>query len=250
MSVKTAPPSDSATSGRADLARLGAPPLPQVNLLPPEVRASRQLGRTKAWLGVGILLVVLLIGGGYVLAALARADAAADLADAEAESQRLLSEQAQYAEVPRIRAEIGRAEQARLVATSTEVFWTDYVRAIQAVLPADVRITELVTEMPEPGTEGMPSGSPLDMANIGTVSFMAESQTLPDMAAWMDGLDSIPGFGSATYSTATLIDRDGLVVYEIAVEVRVDERVFAGRFLEAPDEAGDGQSDENEAGDE
>ena len=57
MSVKTAPPSDSATSGRADLARLGAPPLPQVNLLPPEVRASRRLGRTKAWLGVNVTAV-------------------------------------------------------------------------------------------------------------------------------------------------------------------------------------------------
>jgi len=243
MSVKTAPPSDSATSGRADLARLGAPPLPQVNLLPPEVRASRRLGRTKAWLGVGILLVVLLIGGGYVLAALARADAAAELADAEAEAQRLVSEQAQYAEVPRIKAQIGRGKEARLAATATEVFWTDYVRAIQAVLPAEVRITELTTQMPGPGDEGMPSGSPLDMPNIGTVAFMAEARALPDMAAWMDGLNSIPGFGSATYSTATLTDDEGVAIYEIAVEIRVDERVFAGRFLETPDEADDEAGD-------
>lgn len=243
MSVRTAPPQDARTDGRPDYAALGVAPFPQVNLLPPEVRSRRQLGRTKIWLGIALLVVLLLIGLGYVVAALARASAADDLADAEAEVQRLMAQQAQYAEVPLVKGQIATAERARLMATETEVVWPEYIRAIQAVLPPGVTITQLATEMPGPGTDTMSSGSPLDIPNVGALSFMAQARTLPDMAAWMDGLDAIQGFGSATFTTATLTDDEGVIVYEIAVQVRVDESAFAHRFVEQP-EAADGADDD------
>lgn len=245
MSTKTTTPGLSQGEGRPNLAALGAPPRPQVNLLPPEIASKRALGRVKGWLFISILVVVLVLGVGYVLAAMGRTQAADDLADTEAEAQRLMQEQTQYAEVPEVKAQITNHIEARLLATATEVLWPQYFRAIQAVLPEGVSITQMQTEMPGPGVATASSGSPLDMPNVGAVSFTAQAKSLPDMASWMDGLNSIEGFGSATYSTATLADNEGVVTYEITVQVRVDERVYANRFAEDAEDAGtsDGSQD-------
>ncbi len=40
----------------------GSPTHPQVNLLPPEIRAGRQLSSIKSWLGLGLLLTLLVAG--------------------------------------------------------------------------------------------------------------------------------------------------------------------------------------------
>ena len=40
-----------------------APLLPQVNLLPPEVKAARGLARIKRWLAVGVLVTLILATG-------------------------------------------------------------------------------------------------------------------------------------------------------------------------------------------
>lgn len=209
---------------------IGAPALPQVNLLPPEVRSRRALGRTKARLAVGVVLVLLAVALAYVFASLAKAQAATDLADAQDEAQRLVARQAEFAEVPLVKGQISLAEQALQLAMANEVLWPKYLQAIQAVQPAGVSLLQLTTEMPGPSDAGIPSASPLDAPSVGSIGFTAQAGTLPDLAAWMDALDGIAGFNDATLSTATLTDDEGVVSYEIAATIRVDESVFAGRF--------------------
>ena len=50
---------------KADTTQLGAPSLPQVNLLPPEIKAARNLSRIKGWLGVALLMTLVLAALGY-----------------------------------------------------------------------------------------------------------------------------------------------------------------------------------------
>ena len=46
-------------------ASMGAPALPQVNLLPPEVKAARTLVHVKQWLGLSLVMVVIIAALGY-----------------------------------------------------------------------------------------------------------------------------------------------------------------------------------------
>src|ERR1035437_6061044 len=130
MSAKKSSAAVAATAGHVDSAGLGAPRSPQVNLLPTEIRARRALGRVKA--------------------VFVERSAASDLAAKQAEVQRLVNEQAQYGEVPVLKAQIASTESARRLGMSTEVLWKGYLGAIQAVTPADVTITQLATELPSP----------------------------------------------------------------------------------------------------
>ncbi len=231
----------SGVPGAVDVAAIGAPASPQVNLLPPEIRSNRALARVKVRLLLALLVVVLVGMLAFVYAILTERTAAADLARAQKEAQDLVAEQATYAEVPAIKDRIEAAEDARAELTETEVLWSEYLGAIQAVTPPTVALEQLSTMLPGPLQPPTPSGNPLDALSIGQISFTATSATLPDMAAWMDVLDTVPGFADPTYTTADLVIDEAFVGYTISVTIQVDPEVFAHRFVET-DDAGAGDA--------
>ena len=82
------------------------------------------------------------------------------------------------------------------------------------------------------------ASSPLQDPSIGQISFTARALTLPDTAAWIDALNSIPGLGDAWVSSASLtIDSETETpYYEVAASVQIRESAYAHRFV-VPDEA-------------
>jgi Tfp pilus assembly protein PilN len=210
---------------------VGAFPRPQVNLLPPEVRSRRTLGRVKVRLGLAIVGVVVLLSGAYVFSTFEKASAADNLAEKQTEVQRLVTEQAKYAEVPRVKGQIAAVEQARLLGTSTEVLWPTYLRAIQAVAPEGWTLDSLTTLTPTPLTPASPATNPLAAPNVGTLTFTGRAATLPDVAAWLDALDQVPGFSDPYVSSAAITTNEGAApYYATSATVQVDSTVFAQRF--------------------
>lgn len=217
--------------GRVDFVGLGAALRPQVNLLPPEIRNRRSLGRVKVRLGIALLFVLLLAALAFVYAAFTENTAAEELAAAQRDVADLTAQQEEFAEVPRVKGQIDAVATARELTMATEVLWTTYLRSVQAVTPEPVRITTFSTAMPGPLQAPMSSTSPLDALSVGSVNFTGNAATLPDLAAWMDALDAVPGLADPTYTTAELTDDDGVTSYSIAVTVQVDDKAYALRFV-------------------
>lgn len=216
-----------------DLAGLGAAGRPQVNLLPPEVTTRRALGRTKVRLGLGLALFVLVLGAGWALSAYMTAAAAANLAVEQAEVQRLVEAQAQYAEVPMVKGEIERARSARELGTSTEVLYREYLAAIQAVTPDGWTIRNLTTTMPTPIAAAAAPANVLLDPGVGTITVVGRAKTLPDTSEWLDALATIPGFVDPFVSTEKITDEEGVVFYEVTSTVQVQQSAFAARFTES-----------------
>lgn len=235
MNARTTSTREAQPEVRPDYAALGAPVRPQVNLLPPEVWSRRALGRIKLRLGLGLLVVALLCGLAFVWAALQERDAASDLDDAKAEVQALVDQQAQYAQVPIVKGEVATAESARTFGMSTEVLWRDYLGAIAAILPPGAKIETISSLMPTPMVAGMVELNPLAATGVGTLTLTTRSPTMPDAAAWIEALDTIPGFSDAVFSTAEIQDEDGASYYRTTSVVQVNEKAFAGRFAEEVD---------------
>ena len=126
--------------------------LPQVNLLPPEVRVARGLRTTKRWLGISLVLVVVACAGVYGMSLLSAASAAGELVEAQDETLRLQNEQAKYAEVPQVLGALERTEQGITFGMSTDVEWKPYVDAVAAVLPPNVSIDSLMLTFATPMT--------------------------------------------------------------------------------------------------
>ncbi len=202
---------------------------PQVDLLPPEVRAGRKLGQTKRLLVLAVLAVVLLAVLGWVYAKFTLDSANQDLADAQVETDRLTAEQAKYAEVPQIQGQLSRANNALSSATATEVLWKPYFEALRAVTPAQVSYESLqVTMSNDPNAAT--SGDPLQQPSLGQVVFTARSVTLPDIAAWMDAVSAVPGLSDPWFTQASMTDKDGSVYYQVSGTVQITSTALAHRF--------------------
>ncbi|MBO3085550.1 fimbrial assembly protein [Cellulomonas fengjieae] len=204
--------------------------LPQVNLLPPEVKAARTLRHVKQWLVVVLLLVLAMAGVMYAFALLSRTSADSALADAQGEAAQLKSQEAKYAEVQPVLDGLRRTTETRTVGMAPEVLWKPYLDAISAVLPQDVSITTF--SVVQGGLVAPPPTSPdaLTAQGVATVQFAARAKTLPDSAAWTEALNTIPGFYGASTSSDTLGEIDGVVAYEVTSMVQVDMAALARRF--------------------
>lgn len=214
----------------------GAASLPQVNLLPESVRADRALQRTRLWLLIGVGLVILASLLGYVMAMQASRQAQDELTDVQAETQRLLIEQAQYAEVPQVLGQISDAELAQRIAMGSEIDWAQYFVYVLAALPDDAKLTQMTTSTASPLLPVTTPGDALQTPGIGTVTFQHRSPTVPDLAEWDSNLMEIPGFASAQYHTASVSDDEGETYYEVTSTVQVTLEALSGRYLIEPEE--------------
>jgi hypothetical protein len=221
---------DAPAKKKSNKSVVGFAGLPQVNLLPPEVRAARGLVHVKRWLAVSVLVVVILTAFAYGFALLEGKSADNDLAEAQTETARLATEAAKYAEVPSVLSDLKRADDARVQGMSTEVLWKPYADAVTAVLPPAVSIDTFVVTQATPWLDAQPSLEPLLDPGVGTIVFSVRASTLPDSAAWLDALNSIPGFSGATFSAAAIAQDTGAPYYEVSSSVQVLDTAFSNRF--------------------
>lgn len=207
---------------------------PQVNLLPPEIRAAQGLRHLKKWLAAGVGLVVLVLVLVYGLALMSKGAADAELAQAHDQSTALAAEQAQYAAVTPVLSGLQRTEEARQTAGSTDILWKGYFDAIAAVLPPNVSIDSVAVVQTTPmaaASTGVPSVDPLTPTGVATLTIAARATGLPDDAAFTDALNTIPGFYAAQTSTTVIgMTESEAVAYAISGSVQVDERAFSRRF--------------------
>lgn len=204
---------------------------PQVDLLPPEVRANRRLSRTKRLLALCILATVLIGALGWVYALFTLRGATAAVADAQKETDRLTAQQAQYADVPRIQSQLDKTQNALGAATAAEVLWKPYLEALRAVTPAQFSYDTLtITMSSDPSTPT--SADPLQAPSIGQVVFTGRSATTTDLAAWMDAVRTIPGLSDPWFTQASLSDENGVSYYQVSGTVQVTDAALAHRFAQ------------------
>jgi len=200
--------------------------VPVVDLLPPEVRAERRAGVAvrRTWMGVAGAAAVVAIAVGAATAS--GITAQGDLEAAQAETQQLLVEQGRYTEVRDVQADIDRLVAAQGVGGSTEIIWRDFLTDLQGTLPDGVSVTTITLDQASPVEDYAQADSPLQGARVGTLTFTAESATLPSLPEWLDGLATLPGYTDATPGTVSL--EEG--VYDATVTMHIDQRAFSGRY--------------------
>lgn len=207
------------------------PGLPQVNLLPPEVRAARGLKSTKRLLVLVLVAVLLLCGGGYVLSSFAERSAQDELADADAVTAELQTEAQQYAEVPQVLGEIDRVTGARAYGMAPDVEWSQYVSAVVVLLPPGTFVEAFTMTLGNPVEASSAEGDPLQPADsVGRLEVVGRMTTLPDTASWMDALGQVPGFTDPRVSSALTAEDDGKTFYRVTVSVQVTPKAFSGRY--------------------
>lgn len=209
---------------------LGAPALPQVNLLPASVREGRALQRTKVYLllVVGVVLLAAILG--YVASMLAVSSAQSELEIVQAETTRLQQKQSTFSEVPQVKSQIADTEAARSVGMASEVAWSTYVSAVLLQMPPGSVVTSITTTAMSPLDPPPVPADPLIPGGIASVAITHRSPTLPDTAAWLDVLNGIEGMHDAQVATQAIGEEEGVVYYEVTTTVQLSAEALSGRF--------------------
>lgn len=218
---------------------LGGPTLPQVNLLPPEVRSARTVRRVKGILVLSAAVSLLVVAGGYVLGTMEKSRADDDLATAQRDTTALMAEQQQYAAVPRVQQALDRAETARMIALAGEVLWSDYLGAVDAVIGPNISMETVVVQQVLPDAEVVP----LDPAAVAVLTFTGRAATVPDGPAVADALDALPGLDGARVDVFAIGGDESNQWWNVTISVRVTADALSNRWLPA-DDAGDASTED------
>lgn len=211
----------------------GAPSLPQVNLIPPSIRARRRVAVARVWLGLAVLVVILLTIVAAVASLWERNAAESHLADVQGRNANLLTEQAKYSEVPKVLRSLKAHHDARLLGMSTEVLWSPYLAAIASATPLEVSIDNLSVTQDTvlSGNKSAASGPLATPGTVGQVSLSGRALNLVAVSDWQKQLSSITGVTDVEVSTVQVADDNGTTYYTVGASLRLTVAAFANQFV-------------------
>lgn len=237
-------PGAQAPAGPIQPGKLGVPPRPQVNLLPPEITRRRQVAgaqRRVVWMIIATLLLIVVAFGA---AFLVRSDAAFRQEESLATADELMQQKRAFSPVIEVMNGVERIQDARTFVLLTEVNWATYIYALAAVLPDDVTIDSLAVTSSGANEDLVAGADDLTTAGVGVITFAASSATLPIASEWIDAMEAVPGLADVNLQSTQLTDETGEVTYNVSVTVQVTIdalawREFADEAVDVPDVGGD-----------
>jgi Tfp pilus assembly protein PilN len=210
--------------------------LPRVNLLPPEIEEQRRFRKVQAGLGAGVLVAAGVVGALALLANGAVNDAQNDLDAAKAQETQLKAQQAQYAEVPLVYAQVEAGEAQLSRAMGKEVRWSYFLNDLSLKVPGKVWLTSMtVTENVDESAAAaaaVPAAESYLETGLGSVVFEGKGSSHNDVAAWLNALAKQKGLTQPyfTNSTKEVIGTQGVVTF--TSQATVTEEALSGRYTE------------------
>lgn len=209
--------------------------MPRVNLIPPEVgeRAARR--RTRGFLVVAVIAVVGLVGVGYALATVRAIGAQLELQAAQARTQELIDQRAEFAETAAVTQAVRLIEQTRIDATSGEIVWADIFDKITAALQTSAYV-EWAGSAPPPWAA--PVGGSNDLVTIaraGSLTLVVDSTSPAESTALYRRILALDVTAEMSYELIEL--PTGQPVYRTTIVILLADEALAERFAEA--EGGD-----------
>ena len=125
-----------------------------------------------------------------------------------AEQQRtaeLNAEQAKYAQVPRLLAQVTAARGAREQAMAGDVLWYRFLNDLATATPAGVSLESVAATLTPvvPGSASAATRVPLKPAGIGDIAVEGSASSFDRVSDWLDNLGEVSGLDSSTLSNAS-----------------------------------------------
>ena len=176
----------------------GHPPLPRVNLLPPEIIERRRFRRVQCGLGATVLATVGAMVLLYAGAVGSVSSAEDELREVTAAGQALEAEKAQYADATAVYARADAAQALLTQAMGQEVRYSTRLSALALSVPDRVWLKNVSFNQ----TPAAPAVGDTT-AGIGTVSFTGVGLTHDDVATWLDTLAAEKGYAKPYLTSST-----------------------------------------------
>jgi Tfp pilus assembly protein PilN len=198
----------------------------RVNLLPGEIRERQRVRRRGGAVAVVGVLVLAALGAFYFLQQMRLNDLERDLADQQAENDRLRGEIAELQEFDQQQRELAASQDLLNTLLADEVRWSGVLRDISLVIPGQTWLTTLNGQITqEAGATTQPAEGPSGL--IGQISFNGFGLSHRAVALWLTRLEDVEGFANPWVSTSQKTEIGLQEVVQFTSTTDLSEQVLA-----------------------
>lgn len=195
-------------------------PMPQVSLLPTEIRSAARGRTTRIALAGAVVVALVAVMGATALATVGASDAQLRLDGANARTGVLSSQVGKFTDVQRLQKTLALGKAAAAVGASTEVDWTKQMADIERDMPDGYRVESITADSATPFEDYQQGNTPLELPRAATVQLVASTPTITDLPEWLRRLRTIPAYADATASVQDS-ETDG---YSVALTVHLSPK--------------------------
>lgn len=185
---------DTAVAGAAVRGRRAAVRMPQVSLLPTEIRTANHGRRARGLIVAGVLAVALLAGAAAALASTAAADADQQQADATGRLSQAAAQLARFKDVQSLQQRVALGDAAVAVGSSTAIDWQRWLDFVEADLPPGFTVTTVTADSATPFGQYAQGTSPIERPRAATVQITVDSASIDGLPVWLRRLKSLPAY--------------------------------------------------------
>jgi Tfp pilus assembly protein PilN len=211
---------------------VGAPVMPRVNLMPPEIAEAAKFRRFQLAMGGAVLGAVAVVAALYVQGHSGVASAQQQLDQAQSQHTVLQAKLTSLQSVQDVYTQVASRETMLATAMGSEIRWSRYMNDLSLRMPDHVWLTN-VTATETAATSTLPTtttGVTATPGGIGNIQFGGVAFTHDDVATWLDTLAKERGFANPyfTNSAETEIGPKGFVTFTSSTDIT--DKAESGRY--------------------
>jgi Tfp pilus assembly protein PilN len=215
---------------------VGAPVMPRVNLMPPEIAEAARFRRFQLAMGGAVVAAAAVVAALYMQAHSDAGSAQAQLDSAKSQQAVLNGQLSSLQSVQDIYTQVSSRETTLSQAMSGEIRWSRYMNDLSLRLPDHVWLTNVTaTETAASAAAGttLPTTATATVSTpgaIGTVSFAGVAFAHDDVATWLDTLAKERGFANPYFTNAAETPIGPKQFVTFASSVDLTNKAESGRY--------------------
>ena len=209
----------------------GAPVMPRVNLMPPEIAEAAKFRRFQLAMGGAVVAAIAVVGLLYSQAHHSAATAKSQLEQSQARHTELASQLAGLQSVQDVYTQVASKQATLAQAMGNEIRWSSYLNDLSLRMPDHVWLTSVTaTETPTSAVSTVPSAVGTTSGGLGNVTFGGVAFSHDDVATWLESLAKEKGYTDVyfTNSSESKIGSHDTVTFSSSVAL--NDKAKSGRY--------------------
>jgi Tfp pilus assembly protein PilN len=209
----------------------GAPVMPRVNLMPPEIAEAAKFRRFQLAMGGAVVGAVGIVVALYLSAHAGVASAQNQVTEAQQQHTALQAQRAQLQSVEDVYSQVAAKQTMLSTAMSDEIRWSTYLNDLSLRIPDHVWLTNVVATENTAGTLP-PTTTPSATAStaIGNVAFTGFAFSHDDVATWLEAVGKEKGYANPYFTNSTETTIGPRTFDNFTSSVDLSEAAKSGRY--------------------
>jgi Tfp pilus assembly protein PilN len=217
--------------GQVAAAVVGAPVMPRVNLMPPEIAEAARFRRFQLAMGGAVVGAVAVVVALYMSAHGGVASAQKQVDDAKQQNAALNAQLVQLHSVQDVYAQVSSRQAMLSQAMGDEVRWSTYLSDLSLRVPDHVWLTSITATQTAAGTlPTTTTAGAVSSTAIGNVTFAGVAFSHDDVATWLEALAKEKGYANPYFTNSTEATIGPRTVDDFSSSVDLSPAAKSGRY--------------------